>query len=821
MFGCGERRSWATLGFKLIQLPKVNDEGKAETMKRQHRTVKTLCLTIGTLIAATPPTVVHAQDRVVLDEIIVTAQKREENLQVVPLAISAISAAELEKRDIKSLGDLNAIAPNVAFRDNAGVTTISTVTIRGSVSGNPAIWVDPPVGLYLNGIYLGKSQGSVFDVIDIERVEVLRGPQGTLFGRNTEGGAINFVTRRPSGEFSGSAKLELGNYNRRVGRVQMDLPQWGVASTSFAVRKEVADGWAKNRLGPDLGDADKEAFRASMKLDIADNLVAVYDFDYSNLDQAPVPTSLYSLQGWNGGFPGTFGDYLGGAIEAAAAPYVRNKRPSHVAVAMAPGQKAPYEKARGRSHALTLEFDATPDDQIKYIGAYRTMDFGDNQNISGTPLTLIAVPGVPPSDAWGMLVNFDRITDYDQTSHELQWIATRSSVNWVVGLYSFEDDGATHGRQDMSLFGTPTVQSNYAAKTDAWAAFGQLDWHVSDAWTATFGYRYTWEKRKGWTERFKTLSFAGAPDTSVSCDNPPNFICHTGYSKSFSDTTPMVALAWAPTDDINVYARIAKGFKSGGFSSELSVPEVTRPYKPQTSVSKEIGVKTMLWDGRARLNAAVFHNKISDFQTTALVPATTQSYLSNAGEAIYKGFEVEFAVQLTDDWRVSGNYGYLDSKFSSYMDNALWKEPGVRYERTEVRPLIETGSNRLTPYAPRYTYSLQLEGTLVHFGWADLDLLLDYSFTDKVYLYAVNKNLNSMNAGGAYSKLDSVPSTKNLNLSLQLSDVAVGNGTMDFGFFVHNLTDEEEPTWGIDFGMMRTANWQQPRTYAFSAAYKW
>ncbi len=781
-------------------------------MKKQHHAVKMLCLTIGTLMVASPQTQVHAQDRVALEEIIVTAQKREENLQEVPLSISAVSAAELEMRNIQSLGDLNAIAPNVMFRANAGVSTISTVSIRGSTNGQPAIWFDAPVSLYLNGIYLGKSQGSVFDVVDLERVEVLRGPQGTLFGRNTEGGAINFITRRPSGEFSGSAKIELGNYDRRIGRVQMDLPQWGVASASVAARKEVADGWAKNRTGPDLGNTDREAFRTSVKFDLSDRLLAVYDFDYSNIDQRPVPTTLLAVDGWSGTFPSVFGSPVGDAIENAAIPYIKAKRPSHVSTNMTPGQDSDYEKTRGRAHSLTVEFDATPDDQIKYIGAYRSMVYADNQDIDGTPLDQISV--IPGFLNWGMLVNYDRRTDYDQTSHELQWIATRSNVNWVAGLYSFKDDGKTHGNQWMSLFGYAPQQSNYAAKTDAWAAFGQLDWHFADAWTATIGHRYTWEKREGWTERFTTNGFGGP----IVTDTGPGLLPHTSYSKSYSDTTPMAALSWAPTDDVNLYVRIAKGFKSGGFSSEIADPRVNIPYAPQTSVSKEIGIKSLWWDGRARLNAALFHNKVSNLQMTRLLPGTTQSMLTNAGEAIYKGAEIEFALQLTDDWRISGNYGYLDTSFDKYMDTAL-NQPLLPDGN---RPIIDTASNRLAPLAPENTFSLQLEGILARFSCGELSMLLDYSYTDSMYLYAVNKNLAAPNAGGSYSKaMDTIPSNENLNLRVQLSDVPMGEGTMDFALFVRNLTDEDKQSYGIDFGMFRTANWQAPRTWMLSAAYNW
>ncbi|MGB1373903.1 MAG: TonB-dependent receptor plug domain-containing protein, partial [Aequoribacter sp.] len=157
-------------------------------MNINRNLVKVMCLAVG----AATGSMASAQEgqRVALEEVIVTAQKRAENLQEVPLSISAIGAQELDNRGIESLGDLNAVAPNVMIRQNPGARLISTLSIRGSGQGQPAIWIDAPVGLYLNGIYLGKTQGSIFDVVDIERVEVLRGPQGTLFGRNTEGGAV-------------------------------------------------------------------------------------------------------------------------------------------------------------------------------------------------------------------------------------------------------------------------------------------------------------------------------------------------------------------------------------------------------------------------------------------------------------------------------------------------------------------------------------------------------------------------------------------------------------------------------------------------------
>ena len=772
-------------------------------MQNLSRFTPALCLAI----TALSPGVVSAQQRAMLEEVIVTAQKREENLQAVPLAISALNSAELEMRNFESLDDLNAVAPNVVFRSNPGARLVSTVSIRGSASNQPAIWLDSPVGLYLNGIYLGKTQGSVFDVVDIERVEVLRGPQGTLFGRNTEGGAINFVTRRPSGEFSGSARGEVGNYNRRVGKVQMDLPKFGFTSVSVGARKERTDGWAKNSTGPDMGSVDNEAFRASIMFEPTDTLTAIYDFDYSSTDQTPTPSSLYALEGWSGTFPSVFGDFVGGAIENAAKPYVRKKRPDRVATNAAPGQEQLMERSRTRSHALTLEYDITDRDQLKYIGATRDMSFGDSQDIDGMPLDSIEV--IPGSLSWGMSTSYSRDTEYDQSSHELQWIAERDNVNWVAGLYYFEDDGETSSPQLFTLFGNSAQTVRYGAETEAWAAFSQLDWHFTEQWTATFGLRYTEEKRAGFTHIFQTDGYGGELVT----DQGPGLLPYTSYDETFDDTSPMLALSYELTPDLNFYARVANGFKSGGFSSEVADPAVSTPFEPQTSLSKEIGMKSMWLDGALRLNMAVFHNAIDDLHITQLLPGTTQSLLTNAGEAVYQGFELEFAYQISDNWRVSGNYGYLDASFDKYMDNAL-NLPG--------RPLIDTASNRLAAYAPENTASLQLAGTLASFNFGELELLLDYTYTDKMYLYAVNKDLDAPNAGGSYVKgIDEVPDSQNLNLRLQLSDVEVGDGTMDFSFFVRNLTDEDEMIQGIDFSMFLNASWQEPRTYMFTASYNW
>ncbi|MBK7249505.1 MAG: TonB-dependent receptor [Gammaproteobacteria bacterium] len=735
----------------------------------------------------------------VLEEVIVTAQKREEKLQDVPISITAIAGKQLEDRGVQSVAGLNAIAPNVIFRESPGSSLISIIGIRGSVTSQPAIWMDPSVGLYLNGIYLGKSQGSVFDVVDIERVEVLRGPQGTLFGRNTEGGAINIITRKPSGEFRGSVGVEFGNFDHRVAKLSVDLPRFGIASVSLAARRQERDGWAENLTGPDMGAIDSDAARVSVKLDFSDNLRAIYDVDYSKADNTPPPKSLYALSGWRGTFPTIFGPTLGTAIQNALAPYVSTKRPERTSTNGGPI----WERGKSNAHALTFTWQVSERDELKYIFARRSLFYSDSQDIDGAPLNSVAVA---PGFNWGLNAYYNRYTDYDQKSHELQWVGERERFNYVLGFYYFKDEGVTRGAQDFSIFGSPFEHTDYAADTDAKAVFVQGDYHIGDRWTATLGVRYTEEEKGGWSHRFRTNGFDGPRTTDV--------LPFTSYSADFSETTPMAALAFRLNDDVNFYARVANGFKSGGFSSEVSTPAVVVPYKPETSVSAELGVKSTLLGGRARVNFALYQTSITDQQFTNLLAGTTQSRVVNTGESTYRGAELEATLLISEGWQLQIGYGYLDTKIDKFIDNALNLGP--------TRPLIETAGNRVAANAPKHTLNVNLDGRLLRTAWGDLRILLDYSYTARMHLYPVNKDLNAPDAGGSYViGINSVPAISSLNGRLLLTDIPAGPGTIDLSIWGRNLTDEDKMVEHIDFSMFRNASFQEPRTYMFTATYRW
>jgi iron complex outermembrane receptor protein len=766
------------------------------------------------------------KNAVTLEEVVVTAQRREENLQEVPLSITAITADDLETRGIRNVVDLNAAVPNLYAGSSAGTSGIAVYGIRGANSSQPSIYVDPPIGMYLDGVYIGKSQGSVLDVVDIERIEVLRGPQGTLFGRNTEGGAINFVTREPSGELRGKAEVSGGEYNHWIGRLQLDLPRWGILSSSFTVRKEKMDGWAENLTGPDdMGALDKDAYRAALKFDFTDDFSASYAFDYSKADNTPTVTSLYALSGWAGTFPSIYGTtptgaILGTAIQTAMTPFVTTSRPDKVST---PAGMPLWEKIKNRSHTFVMDWQATDTEHFKYIFSDRSFDYSDQQSINGTSLSSITVTvptGFPPpndtfSFPYGMLAAYNRTTSYEQKSHELQWLGTHNKLRYVLGLYYFEDEAETIGMQHMSLFRAAPAGGLVGADTEAKAVYSQVDWDFADRWTLTAGIRYTEETRDGATHRWLTNGYKGpfVTDVTATCAaSGQPCIPLTRYSKDFSGTTPMAALSFKFSDDLNFYARVARGFKSGGFSSELIDPRVTTPYLPEFSTNYEIGAKSTLWGGRATLNATVFYTEITDQQGTVLVPGTTQNYLQNAGESERKGFELEARARVADGWTVGLNYGYLDASYQKFMDNSF--APG--------RPLIDTASNRLPGFAPENTIGANLDGRLFQSRYGDLRLIVDYNYVDSFYLYAVNKTLASPNAGGAYTAAaDEIPASSQTNVRLLFSDIPAGAGSLNLSLLVRNLTDEDKMNQGIDFSMYRTANWQEPRTWLVTAGYKW
>jgi len=555
--------------------------------------------------------------------IVVTAQKRSENVQDVPIAISAVGSQYLESRGVDSIDKLGTVAPNVKIERAPGSKTISQIAIRGSVTINPAITWEPAVGLYLDGVYIAKAQGSIFDVADLERVEVLRGPQGTLYGRNALAGAVNLVTKKPSGEAGGSAEVTYGSFN-----------EW------------------------------KFSFMVQLRAELSDSVTADYTYDYTKADQTPPFSQLLRVN--RNRDPRDIFDpaSVGYAYGGAYFPLDRYTNASRVSSASIDAPA--YEKSRSYGHALTIAAELG-NATMKSITAYRNMDWADGLDLDGSPLPVAYT---------------QRITSYDAFSQELQLTgqALNDRLNYVLGGFYFNETAETLNPQTY-FGGSVDLQSDYGSHTKALALYAQLDYKLADALKLTLGARYTHEKKD--VRRY----FRVNADYGNGIFSPlvvANLAYGVIPDVKYNDFSPAATLAYEVSDNVNAYVRLARGFKSGGFNGETNVfaapttacpsgaLELCTPYRPEKVDSYELGVKTQLLDKRLVFNVAAFRDEHKDMQLSVFTASTgAASIIRNAAGARIQGLEFEAVLRPTDALTINGSLALLDVKYKSFIDGGI------------------------------------------------------------------------------------------------------------------------------------------------------
>jgi iron complex outermembrane receptor protein len=346
----------------------------------------------------------HAQQDTALEEVVVTAQKREQRLIDVPIAITALAGDALERRGITDVQGLEGFTPNLQISPTPGNSTAAQIAIRGSVTANPALTMEPAVGIYVDGVYVGKTQGALFDLIEIDRIEVLRGPQGTLWGRNTLSGAFNIITRKPSGEAGGSATVSVGNYSALGGKVSIDLPKIGEAKVNLAVAAQRRDGWVDNRAGnfatppgraastSELNNLDSKSARLAIDVPVNDAFSIAYRGDYNDIDQNASHSQLYR------------------ALLPFLAPYVSKTRQTRATV-----DGPSFERSRTHGHSLTLEWQANESNTLRSITAQRKLTWEDGLDLDGSPLNI---------------AHTQRLSDYDSLSQEFQWVGSSGKLSY-------------------------------------------------------------------------------------------------------------------------------------------------------------------------------------------------------------------------------------------------------------------------------------------------------------------------------------------------------------------------------------------------------
>jgi iron complex outermembrane receptor protein len=737
----------------------------------------------------------------VLEEVVITAQKRTERLQDVPLSASVIGGNQLETRGIEGPADLNGLAPNVVVKSaQPGANLMGIAAIRGVGNGHPSIWSDGSVGLYLDGIYIGKNQGALLDMVDLERIEILRGPQGTLFGKNTEGGAINFITRKPSGEFSGNVGVELGNYGHHVERVSLDLPRLGVMRLGVSLRDEKRDGITDNPNGQKWDDRNRQAQRISAGFDITPDFKVDYAYDHSHIDEVPPATSLISNTGYARLYPtqAVLNGLFGLKLRPAITPYVNAGYPD--SVTSDPGGNF-YTKMDVNGQSITASYKLDPTNTLKYIGSLRKMHYQERIDLDGTPEPVLVV---------------GKNTHYDTTSHELQWVGNTERMNYVLGYYLFTDDGNTLAMQSGSFYtfgfqGSLYKQPYYRTQSDARALYGQIDYKLTSELTGTLGLRRTLETRWGdiWrTDTNANFDQIGSPGVTYQPGFAPQ-----GTKAGFASTTPVLALSYKLKEGMSVFGRIAKGFKSGGFDLEATTAaESLTPYLPETSVSYEMGLKTASPDGKVQFNATVFRTDIRQMQLGITQPDGIDTTTQNVGKVQSQGLELDGAIQIADGWRLQLSYGFLDAKFKEYLSP------------NQYGASVDIASNTVVPFAPRHQLSLSLDGRLARTSYGTLRGIVDYVYTSEFYNYTAETSARVANAGVQNSADESLmPSQAIVNARLLLAGIPLGGpGKSDASLWVRNLTNVKKEASHIDVGgFYRVAGWTEPRTFGVSGNYKW
>ncbi len=597
-----------------------------------------------------------AEPTATLEAVKVTARKREETLQDVPVAVTALTAEQLDKLAIKDLGDLQGQVPNLTIYAARGSNTTITTFIRGVGQADPLWGVDPGVGIYFDDVYIARPQGALLDVYDVQRVEVLRGPQGTLYGKNTVGGAVKYVSKPLPQKTEGAVTLALGSY--------------GQVNAKGAVGAATDDGQFRFRL------AGASLNRGGFGKNLTDGS-PVSDQD---------TTSGRVSAGW---FPtgSTFNAQVS-VDRTVDASHMRGFQRLNVNAfdpAKTPPTTGRFDIASGMPNAnrttsegesLALNWGVNNDWSLKYILAHRASDTNTSIDFDGLPNKIADV----------------RAEYHDSSqSHELQAIYEGDRSSGVVGLYYF--DGKAGGTVRNNFFNLSFGTTNGTVFTKGQAIFGDWSWRLTKDFSVSTGLRYTKETKRAvvLNQTFANDSFSGAPLTT-----PANF----DNSREVTNTSPRLSLEYKASNAVKLYTTASRGFKSGGYNiraNTLAFPSSGRPFEDEKLDSLEVGAKMVLDGGRLELNTALFHNKYKNVQLSVFTSYTTPAGqpgffgdFTNAGKATLQGGEVEFLWVPASDWRISGHLAYLDAKYDEYIDRGVNVAADKKFTNT---PRLQGGIN--------------------------------------------------------------------------------------------------------------------------------
>ena len=734
-----------------------------------------------------------------MEEITVTAQRREEKLQNVPISIVALSPKELADRQINQVEDLATTIPSVHIVPQNGTPGIAQVEIRGVTGNNIDPEVDSPVAIYFDGVYIARSTGVAFDLADLERVEVLRGPQGTLSGRNAEAGAVSFITKGPTGEYDGRLETTFGNYNLRRVKGVLDLPITDQLAVRFSVLHTERDGYIRNTtpgivvdlpqpFGPQTSTAtlggDNESGAMLAARWTGDNLTIDYKFDYTaqyieaeaehvvGFDTGAFGKLIYDLQPLVGG-TNVYGFDYRSSLPALTSD-------DHYTI---------------YGHNLTASYSINDNLSVKNILAYRfqQQDGGLNTNEGNITIAPFDIPDTDPKtgkpipgsgfvagELSCLLCSIAKRSQH-QWSEELQVLGTYDTFQFTGGLYFF-DEGAFQNdvayilksfkqTGPKTLNPGPLYPVDYSSGTLAriwnrsYAAYLHATYHVTDDFDFAAGYRYTLDHR--YAGYWATMIHA-IPGKEALPPNPGGTFASNFYHGDFE-----LKGTYKLAPDVNVYASIASGYVSGGVLHGID-------YAPQTNLTYEVGLKSEWFDRKLRFNMAVFEQEQANLQVLQFTPGLGEFFI-NSGNNYTHGVELEALYVPFPGLTLAADYGYDHFGVSSGL--RITQPAHTLYLSAEYQTQpFENGmsaSFRIdTNYQSRYT----------QYAAPAVDKALDEAlFTPSYWL---------------------------LNLRASLLDIPLHNGlTGKVSMWGKNLTNEHQLNYVAPFGLYIPGQYIAPLTF--------
>ena len=697
-----------------------------------------------------------------IEELVVTARRREEGLQDAPLAVSAFTQETLDYRGVTQLDQIARFVPGLTLENNpsfGGAANSAAIYLRGVGQKEFLPTTEPGVGLYVDGVYVARSVGAILDIVDVDRLEVLRGPQGTLFGRNTIGGAIsiNTVKPDPGGDADGDISVAAGTDNLVRLKAAIHLPLSEQLATRLTIASMAQDGFVQRADGVDLGNDDTvtarwtfawqpiDQFSADVAFDLTRDrengpALELIGIDYTDLSQlngvvlAPPPPMAFihnvTVAALGPGVPCAATDTAGNGVTSnPSAPNCYDDR---------------YIGADGSNEGTAPAFSETD-----VFGASVNLQYAFNDSITLKSIT--ALRELDSEFARDGDHSPQRISQFyddlqqDQFSQEFQLLGSHQQVNWIVGLYYFTEDGSNENILDFTV---SNFRSGGAFDNEAWAAFAQMTYDLTDQLQLSIGGRYTEEEKSFrpdqiiFTNYFAGISQIVPPGNPLAALDAPflqageRILPFIEKQINIDEFTPMMNLAFNPTDDIMLYFSYSEGFKSGGFTQRVFPPVVagfTAPpgtpdidliptFAPEFVEVLELGFKTSLLDNTVRINGALFQTDYTDLQVqvfNSVAPVT-----QNIGTAGIDGFELEVMAAPGGGWFFESSLAFTDAGYEDIDTGITLIGENFDFERV-----------------PETTASLGVSKEFVLTNSGVLTLRADWSYRSETFNDAYNTRL--------------------------------------------------------------------------------